>query len=343
MHSGHDDETRPRVLFSFREPGTMSNPFIALLLSSLGDRVAWQTFSWKTALTKKFDVFHVHWPEMIIEDPAHWKRAVKIIAGIVMLAKFRLVGTRVVWTVHNLQSHDSATRLTRFWESLLTRRADRRIYLNDSAENDMSKGEVILHGTYSEWYEPLISDLARIDRQNSLLYFGQIRPYKGLESLLQSFANLMIGGVTLRLMGRPVHADYAHTVEAIASGDDRVSLSFRHVSDRELAIQIRSVSLVVLPYTQMYNSGSMLLALSLGTPVLAPRTPANEAQQAEFGPEWVILFDSPLDASDLSTAFEQVSQTDREPVSMARRNWQSIGDAHRDLYRGSLQTSRSGN
>ncbi len=54
-----------------------------------------------------------------------------------------------------------------------------------------------------------------------------------------------------------------------------------------LAREVFESELVVLPFVEMTNSGSMLLALSLDRPVLVPRLPVTEELADEVGPGWV--------------------------------------------------------
>lgn len=70
----------------------------------------------------------------------------------------------------------------------------------------------------------------------------------------------------------------------------------RYVDDPTLAREVSSAELVVLPYRDMHNSGTLLLALSLARPVLVPRTPNNVAVAAEVGPGWIFMYDGELDA-----------------------------------------------
>ena len=69
-----------------------------------------------------------------------------------------------------------------------------------------------------------------------------------------------------------------------------------------LAREILESELVVLPFVEMTNSSSMILALSLDRPVLVPRLPVTEELAAEVGPGWVLIYDGELDAAALAGA-----------------------------------------
>ncbi len=63
-----DPAERLRVLQSFKEPGPYTNPYVVMLREALTATPGLEvlTFSWRTALLGRYDVFHVHWPETII-------------------------------------------------------------------------------------------------------------------------------------------------------------------------------------------------------------------------------------------------------------------------------------
>src|SRR5205085_10760975 len=82
-------------------------------------------------LMRRYDVWHVHWPENL----AHGSRALLRVPGFVLLILWaRLRGTRIVWTVHNLEGHAARRpalelRLMRF----LSRHLDGAIALSESS------------------------------------------------------------------------------------------------------------------------------------------------------------------------------------------------------------------
>jgi beta-1,4-mannosyltransferase len=320
------------VLFSVPAPSGTTNPYIPLLAGAVeGEDAKVHYFSWKWALTHRVDVFHVHWPELMIRHRSKAKTAMRAMAGLVLLQRMRLDRTSIVWTVHNLRPHETGGYLERLFLKKFYDRVDHRIYINESAENVEEPSTTILHGTYRDWYA---GESARAERRTGLLFFGLVRPYKGLEGLLTAFQGLGDADVTLTVAGSPNSGDYAQAVRRHAGGRASITLLLEYVDDDRLAGLIRSAAVVVLPYTQMYNSGALLLALSLGSHVLAPRTPSTTELQKEFGSAWVTLFEGSVTAVDLRRALHEAEG--RDPLSlpdMTRRDWPDIGRSHVDLYR----------
>jgi glycosyltransferase involved in cell wall biosynthesis len=139
---------------------------------------------------------------------------------------------------------------------------------------DMTPARVIRHGPYDHLARPARTDAAsRPDGgPMRLLYLGLVRPFKGVEDLVEAFSGLDRGdaerfrltvvgetweGWTApdKAIGRSPHADLI----------DRVD---RYVTDTELARYFDSADAVVLPYHRSSASGPLQIAMSAGLPVV---------------------------------------------------------------------------
>ena len=84
-----DGQARPiRVLQSFPTPRPTTNPYIVMLARSLQSEpgIAMSTFTWKRALLGRYDVFHAHWPEILVSGHSPVKTAVRQLFTILLLA-----------------------------------------------------------------------------------------------------------------------------------------------------------------------------------------------------------------------------------------------------------------
>jgi glycosyltransferase involved in cell wall biosynthesis len=131
------------------------------------------------------------------------------------------------------------------------------------------KVHVIHHGAFTHLTEqprelPLPRDLEAVE-QPVVLFFGLLRPYKGLVALLEAWRG--VDGAELWIVGRPrmplepLEARAAETVRFVP----------RFVSDRELPAYFRRADLVVLPYlrTERFDqSGVLATALAFGKPTV---------------------------------------------------------------------------
>lgn len=318
-----------RVLITVRRSNATSNPYVDLLEESFGPAVEPSRFTYRRAVFGRYDVLHVQWPEYIFRGSTPVKALVKAVPGFALLLRLWIFGVPVVATVHNLEAHERAGLLERIQVGLLARLTTVNIYLNESELNDMSSGVVVLHGDY-----PSHTSRPRTRGRNSTqaLFFGQVRPYKGVEDLIRAAGEHE--GLDLEIAGLALDAAYAESLRRSASGDTSVRLSFGHLGDEELDDLIRTADLVVLPYKKMYNSGAVLLALGNGTPVLIPRSGATSALAQEVGEKWVTLFDSPVSASDIEHAQQAALSIGIDEVpDLSRRDRALVGRLHEKLYR----------
>jgi D-inositol-3-phosphate glycosyltransferase len=111
--------------------------------------------------------------------------------------------------------------------------------------------------------------------EKAILFFGRIRPSKGLEYLVSAFRQLSNEQNAYRLViaGRPDNCeDYWSTIEnSIAEdvGSGRIILRSEFIPDEETEIYFKAADVLVLPYRSIYQSGVLFLAYSFGLPVLA--------------------------------------------------------------------------
>ena len=324
-----------RVLQSFKQPGPTTNPYVTQLYESLLDTpgVSPSCFTWRAALLGGYDVFHAHWPESLIEQRGAVSTWGRRVLYAILLLRFWLRGTPVVRTVHNL---DLPRGISWFDRRLLlaTERLTRvRIVLNEFTPVPAGSAAVLIeHGHYRTWF-------AKFERPEpvpgSLVFFGKLRRYKNVDGLIAAFRDVDEAdpAPTLRVVGSPSTPELAASLEALASGDPRVTFSFGHVDDRDLAREVGRASAVVLPYPEMHNSGSVLAALSMARPVLVPDNDFNRSLAEEVGEEWVVRYAGDLTGSILRQALER---SFTPPVSgkpdLSRREWDAAGERHLAAY-----------
>jgi glycosyltransferase involved in cell wall biosynthesis len=142
--------------------------------------------------------------------------------------------------------------------------------LTEELEVDPALVHVIPHGVLRPWEgqaeRPLPAEL-RDFQGPVLLFFGLLRPYKGLEVLLDAwrgFGPEPPGGGELWIVGMP-----RMSLAGLQAGArDGVRIVPRFVSDPEVLALLRRASLVVLPYLEIAQSGVAFTALGAGAPLL---------------------------------------------------------------------------
>jgi glycosyltransferase involved in cell wall biosynthesis len=142
--------------------------------------------------------------------------------------------------------------------------------LRTRAGIDPGRIHVIPHGpldylTRLERERPLPPELANPDGP-VVLFFGLIRPYKGVDLLLEAFRE--VRGAELWVVGRPLGVDLGELQEAARASGGPVRFVPRFVADDEIPALFRRADLVVLPHRDAEQSGVLFTALAFGKPVL---------------------------------------------------------------------------
>ena len=326
------------VLTSYPAPRTTTNPYITMLDRSLRDTTGLEMvyFTWKDALRRRSDVFHVHWPEGLVggrTEIGAW--AHQLMFAVVML-KLQLTRTPVVRTVHNMKPPEGLNRYSGFARLLLAwvdRRTTLSIVINETTELPAGRNSVLVPLGHSiDWFAeyPTVDPLP-----GRVVYFGLIRPYKNVTGLVRAFSAIgPDAGLTLVVAGAPATDALAAEITEAAENDPRIDLRLGFMAEADLVEQIGLSELVILPYREMHNSSAALSALSLGRPVLVPENDSNVALRDEVGADWVLTYDGELSARTIVDAVAANRANPKgTPPALQLRSWSAVGEKHREAYR----------
>jgi beta-1,4-mannosyltransferase len=301
---------------------TTENPVPFLLyhaMAALGVEV--KSCGLRYLIFDTWDVWHLNWPAEDILSGTNRLRAVAKLARFWLRLKVaRAKKIKIFWTVHNLKPHDVRHPvLARIFWWLFLPSVDGLILMSRSTVEKIHRELpytnsrpifVIPHGHYRGAY----SDSA--DRKSArarlglnapdlvICFFGQIRPYKGVPNLIKCFRQLGKPGTSLIVAGKPLDRDIASEVTKAAAGDPKVRLHLEYVDQDSVQFFLRAADLVVLPYTEILNSGSALLALSFDRPILVPSMGAIPDLCEVAGDNWVRMYDGELTPKILSDAMQ---------------------------------------
>ena len=189
-----------------------------------------------------------------------------------LLAVFRKQKIRVLFLCINIYEHeDSALKklLTRF----TLKRVNSMIVHSEAekltAQRINPRAVVINHPLPLFEYE-----LPAAERPDPaafrLLFFGFVRPYKGLDTLLKAL-HLLRDRDDVRLTvagefwsGKEEYIDLIRTLDI----EDRVEIIDRYLSEDEIGLCFARADLIVLPYRASHTSGVIATAYGFGKPVL---------------------------------------------------------------------------
>lgn len=125
---------------------------------------------------------------------------------------------------------------------------------------------VVPHGVLS-YYRELVEPTRLSSTKTRLLFLGSIKPYKGLDMLIESLAWLAERypeGWNLQVAGAPSYSlDRVQARARELNVDRMITWTLRHVSEREAARFLRDADVVVLPYREIDQSGVLLAAVGM--------------------------------------------------------------------------------
>jgi glycosyltransferase involved in cell wall biosynthesis len=177
----------------------------------------------------------------------------------------------------------------------------------------------------------------------TLLFFGLIRDYKGLDVLVRALRD--VAGAKLVVAGDPV--DPVEPVRALARElgvDERIEWRLGYVPQEEVPILLEQAAAVVLPYRRLDSSGVLATAIGYGRPVVVTDVGALGEQVREFGAGKVV---PPGDAAALAEAcnllldrgeLERAAAGAREAA--AALTWDASAEAHERLYQELVDARR---
>lgn len=331
-----------RVIAWYAFKYKVGNPYNWLLythMSKLGVEVT--EFSVHKFLVRKYDVWHIHWPESLLDSSNLAVVFVKILSLLALLKVARIRGTKVFWTVHNLRAHECRyPRLEAWLWWLFIRQVDAYISMTEMGkENALEQfpvlrerqGFVVPHGHYREVYPNQMTKaearrMLNLSPESKVIAFvGQIRPYKNVPQLIQTFRNLDDQQAFLVVAGYPNTSETEQLVKAAAEGESRIQLFLHSVPSENLQLYLNAADLVVLPYRKILNSGSALLALSFDRPVLLPCLGGLRELQELVGTDWVRMYTEDLTTTDLAEALEWAISTSRSQIApLSKLDWERL-------------------
>jgi beta-1,4-mannosyltransferase len=294
-------------------------------------------------------VWHLHWPDLFLKSPQRSQAWLKTQMLLRLMDLAHWQGIQIVWTVHNLGSHEQLYPQleARFWPAFI-RRLNGYFSLTQTGMTAAQErfpqlrsipGFVVPHGHYRQEYSqtyPQTTSRAAARQQLGLdadaeviLSFGRIRTYKNVPHLVRTFKELsqdLSNTHTQLLVAGLPEASVAEELAALrVANDARIHWHLDFISEAMTPLYFQAADLVVLPYREILNSGGALLALSLNCPVLVPHKGSLGELQASVGAEWVRTYSGELNPEILQTALDWARTTPREPVApLEAFNWQQI-------------------
>lgn len=299
----------------------------------------------RTLLARPPGILHVQWSHLPALEAPLW-------------ARLRTAGWKVVYTVHDPRPLAGTTvAWLRGVSSALLATADALV-----VHGQRSRAQLVELGAEPRRVHvvppapPLAPDgpgtgpsretarreLGLSSGEPVVLFFGYVKPYKGLGVLLESLARLRVALPAARLLvvGEPVGstAPYRRAIARLGLGE-HVRWSGSFVPTPTLAMHLAAADVVALPYLDGSSSGALLTAQSFGRPVVATDV-ADLPELVDPGKTGLVV--PPGDADALAAALlrllsdpdlrDRLGACGRERVA-AQFSWPRHAECMERLYR----------
>jgi len=293
-----------------------------------------------------------------------WNNKVEWFDRTVLMLYYKLLGKKIVLTAHNVNiaardGNDSAFSRASLGlqyalcDHIFVHTQKMQDELHNGFGTPRAKTSVIPFGINNTSPKTALgtTDAKRrlgLDASSrTLLFFGNIAPYKGLEYLVEaiSIAARSNPGHRLIIAGRPKGSEryWSDICNQIDKLGLRASILERtdFVPDHEVEVYFKAADVIVLPYTHVFQSGVLSLAYSFGLPVIASDVGslADDIVPGRTG-----LTCRPRDADDLADRITEYfasdlyrdlthRRADIEQYANERYSWATVGEMTESVYR----------
>ncbi len=198
-------------------------------------------------------------------------------------------------------------------------------------------------GSYEGAYPQTLSrDEARrklgiSDDAFTFVFFGNVRPYKGLDILIEAFRNVQrdFPRAHLVIAGRPFSPEFADRVRTALRDVPNAQLALGHVPDEEVQDYMLAGDCFVAPYKYIETSSAIYLALAFGLPVIIK----SEGNVVDFSSHDIgVLMRDSRETADAMRHFLGMSpgalQQLRKNARTASRafSWEQFEPRYRDAF-----------
>ena len=301
-----------------------------------------------------------------------WNNKFEYFDRTVLMCYYKLLGKKVALTAHNINA--KKRDLCDTWLNRLTLRVQYKMADCIFVHTEAMKREIVTEFEISEDAVTVIpyginnavpnTDLTPMEAKRRLglrggsktiLFFGAIAPYKGLDLLVDAFRHLATCDASYRLiiagMLKEKGGDYLPGIQRTISDMDtpeQIIQEISYIPDDEMEIYFKAADLLVLPYREIFQSGVFFLGYSFGLPVVATDIGSfrEDVVEGETG-----FLCRPNDPGDLAKSIEKyftselyrqldIGRQNIQEYAKARHGWDEVAAITRGAYGDMLGLER---
>lgn len=271
------------------------------------------------AATAKPKIFHIL-----------WNNRFEVFDRTLLMLYYKLLGKRIVLTAHNVNADKRDGKDTRF--NRVTLWIQYRLCDHIFVHTEKMKRELMAEFSVPDTQVTVIpfginnavpntsltprdakQRLGLVEGERTILFFGRITPYKGLDYLIPAFRQRLARSNDYRLIiagkvdrcekyWEAIREDIQEDVRA-----GRIILRDEFIPDDQTEVYFKAADVLVLPYRNIYQSGVLFLSHSFGLPVLAADVGSLTEDIVEGKTGFAFR---PEDPVDLARAIEQFFTSD---------------------------------
>lgn len=235
---------------------------------------------------RRDDVVHVHWPSFYYHVDGVLAVSWRFLRFALLFLLIKLRARAVFWTAHNLLPHKRCIiPILDVWGRVLMIRLANRIFIHGETEAEKTFTErfpsaaekivTIPHGNWLGYYSE--APAKHIARQRLSLpqdafvfeLFGYCQPYKNIHGLVQAFIRIAGADDYLLIAGQFSNDAYRADIERLAAGHPNIRIDSQFIPSASVPVYVAACDLICVPYQEILTSGTAMLALSYGRPVLS--------------------------------------------------------------------------
>jgi glycosyltransferase involved in cell wall biosynthesis len=272
----------------------------------------------------------------------HWVHPVHFPVFVTVFAALRLLtDVEIHLIVHNVRPHEDVPGATQMARTVMN--LAHHVTVHNASERDIAKKIMNVQTNIKTAFHPVYDFFTACEdseylrkkirlKKRVILFFGFIRPYKGLECLISAFEIFQKknNDVSLLIVGKFIHTrkkKYGNSEYNLLQNLIKKNKSIIHINEyipnEDVGIYFGIADTLVTPYHKVSQSGPVQIAFALGIPVIASDLPAFRdcIEEGVTG-----SFFNPGDPQDLARAMEgvlgQAWDSDRIKAHGQRFGWE---------------------
>jgi glycosyltransferase involved in cell wall biosynthesis len=293
-----------------------------------------------------------------------WNNKFEIFDRTVLMLYYQMLGKKIALTAHNVNQarrdgKDSLlNRLTlriqyRLTDHIFVHTQKMKAELCQDFGVDDKSITVIRHPINNAFPDTALTSAEAKQRlglrqdEKAILFFGRIRPYKGIEHLLAAFHLVLANGTNYRLViaGEPKKGseEYRDEIQRVVKTEfkpENIILRIQFIPDEEMELYLKAADVLVLPYKEIFQSGVLFLAYSFGLPVVATDVGSFREEIVEGQTGFISKPDDPAEfakaietyfASDLFKNLKDRRQNIKDYADV-NHSWHAVAGLTRNEY-----------